>query len=165
MAQPHDPLSASHQQSVAVSAEHDPSVSPDERLQETVSVAGVAARNGRFLLGRRKPGGSQGGRWEFIGGKVGVRERPAHALVREFMEELRVSIEVGPLFYRGSFRNKDVHFTLQVYQVTLLDEEMLLSEHDEVGWFTVDEMLDMELSDSDYGVVEYLQFHDQDEWV
>ena len=33
-------------------------------------VGGIIRRGGKFLLGRRPVGKSQGGHWEFIGGKI-----------------------------------------------------------------------------------------------
>ncbi|MFW6368813.1 MAG: (deoxy)nucleoside triphosphate pyrophosphohydrolase, partial [Spirochaetota bacterium] len=138
-----------------------PSATPDEPLHETMSVAGVVWRNGTGLMAHR-PASSQSelaNKWEFVGGKVANNEGPAVALRREFMEELGVSIHVGPLFYRGSFQHKDTHFTLQAFLVHLQSEEFTLTEHDEVRWLTVDEMVGLDMASSDYGIVEYLMYH------
>ncbi len=138
-----------------------PTASPDEPLQETMSVAGVVYRDGAYLMARRSAHARSdlAGKWEFVGGKVSNNEGPATALRREFKEELGVNILVGPLFYRGSFQHRDTHFTLQVYLVRLLSEEFSLTEHDEARWFTVREMAGLEMASSDYGVFEYLMYH------
>lgn len=138
-----------------------PTASPDEPLQETMSVAGVVHRDGKYLMARRSRHMSSdlAGKWEFVGGKVANDEGPATALRREFAEELGVEIYVGPLFYRGSFQHRDTHFTLQVYLVTLQSEQFTLTEHEEVRWLTVPEMASLEMASSDYGVFEYLTYH------
>ncbi len=135
--------------------------SPDEPLQETMSVAGVVYRDGAYLMARRSSQAKSdlAGKWEFVGGKVSNNEGPATALRREFGEELGVDVNVGPLFYRGSFQHRDTHFTLQVYLVELQSEAFSLSEHDEVRWLTVPEMAKLEMASSDYGVFEYLMYH------
>lgn len=138
-----------------------PSASPDEPLHETMSVAGVVWRHGTCLMAHR-PATSKSNlanKWEFVGGKVANNEGPAVALRREFMEELGVSIHVGPLFYRGSFQHKDIHFTLQAFLVDLESDRFTLAEHDEVRWLTLKEMTGLDMASSDYGIVEYLMYH------
>lgn len=138
-----------------------PSATPDEPLHETMSVAGVVWRSGTCLMAHR-PASSESdlaNKWEFVGGKVANNEGPAVALRREFFEELGVSVKVGPLFYRGSFQHKDIHFTLQAFVVHLESEDFTLSEHDEVRWLTLQEMVGLDMASSDYGIVEYLMYH------
>ncbi|MFP4643198.1 MAG: (deoxy)nucleoside triphosphate pyrophosphohydrolase [Spirochaetales bacterium] len=138
-----------------------PTATPDEPLQETMSVAGVARRGNTYLMAHRAPenGGDLADKWEFIGGKVSNHEAPAAALKREFLEELGVNIRVGPLFYRGSFQHKEVHFTLQAYLVGLVSDDFTLDEHDNVAWVTIEEMADLDMASSDYGIFEYLLYH------
>ena len=57
-------------------------------------VGGIICRDGKYLLGKRPLGKSQGGLWEFVGGKIEPGETPEQALVRECMEEL--GVEVAP---------------------------------------------------------------------
>ncbi len=138
-----------------------PTATPDEPLQETMSVAGVARRGDSYLMAHRAAEGDSdlADKWEFIGGKVGNHEAPAAALKREFLEELGVHIRVGPLFYRGSFQHKEVHFTLQAYLVDLLSENFSLEEHDHVAWVTIEQMAELDMASSDYGIFEYLLYH------
>jgi mutator protein MutT len=49
-------------------------------------VAAVIEREGRVLVGQRKPGGQHPLKWEFPGGKVEAGEKPEAALVRELSE-------------------------------------------------------------------------------
>lgn len=141
--------------------ESSPTATPDEPLQETMSVAGVIYRGGYYLMARRPTDSPSdlAGKWEFVGGKVANHEGPATALRREFEEELGVTVEVGPLFYRGSFQHRETHFTLQVYLVTLLSDDFTLREHEEVRWMRVEDMASLDMASSDYGVFEYLRYH------
>ena len=55
-------------------------------------VGGIICRDGKYLLGKRPLGKSQGGLWEFVGGKIEPGETPEQALARECMEEIDLPI-------------------------------------------------------------------------
>ena len=57
-----------------------------------VAVGILVNANGDVLLGQRPAGKPYAGYWEFPGGKVEAGESIAHALRREFLEELGVEI-------------------------------------------------------------------------
>ena len=57
-----------------------------------VAVGILVDANGDVLLGQRPAGKPYAGYWEFPGGKVEAGESIAHALRREFLEELGVEI-------------------------------------------------------------------------
>ncbi|WP_152557175.1 NUDIX domain-containing protein, partial [Photobacterium sanctipauli] len=58
-------------------------------------VAGVIEKRGQYLLAQRLDGASQGGLWEFPGGKVERSETPEQALERELGEELAIETKTG----------------------------------------------------------------------
>ena len=62
----------------------------------TVVVAAVIERDGRVLIGQRKPGKWHALKWEFPGGKVEPGEALSAALRRELEEELGICAEIGP---------------------------------------------------------------------
>ena len=66
-------------------------------------VAAILERNGRILIGRRKPEQSHPLQWEFPGGKVEAGETPEQALARELEEELGISQTVGEEITRYSY--------------------------------------------------------------
>ena len=64
------------------------------RDKEITEVVGAVIKDGdRYLVGQRAANKSQGGLWEFIGGKIEPGETPEQALARECREELGIEIE------------------------------------------------------------------------
>lgn len=94
-------------------------------------VGGVALRDQRVFLAKRKPGGPHGGLWEFPGGKVEPGESDAAALRRELAEELGAEVDVGALVAVG----RDERVELWCYRVQL-PEVFQPTEAQEHGWFT-----------------------------
>jgi 8-oxo-dGTP diphosphatase len=66
-------------------------------------VAAVIERDGQILIGQRKPGGRQGLKWEFPGGKVEPGEDLRTALARELREELGIDAQIGEEMERYDF--------------------------------------------------------------
>lgn len=116
----------------------------------------MASRDGRWLVAKRNPGGSQGGKWEFPGGKGEEGETAEQALEREFLEELAVKIKVDQRLYTGQFSNRGKDYILEAWAITLLSDRLIPLEHSEVGWFLPAEVLALDLSDSDRQVAEAL---------
>ena len=123
---------------------------------DRLSLCGVVCEAGRYLVARRKPGGTQGGKWEFPGGKQEPGESPEECLVREFLEELSVPVSVGKLLSVVSFANGSKSYRLEAWETTLLGRDFLLAEHQELRWVTLGELGDLDLSDSDRQVADAL---------
>jgi len=121
-----------------------------------LSLCGVVHEAGRYLVARRKPGGSQGGKWEFPGGKLEPGETSDQCLVREFAEELAVPVAVGRRLYVGSFSNGPKDYVLEAWETTLLGREFRLVEHTELRWVDLSDLRTLDLSDSDRQVAEAL---------
>lgn len=66
-------------------------------------VAAILERDGRILIGQRKPEQSHPLQWEFPGGKVEPGEAPPQALARELEEELGIRGAVGEEITRYAF--------------------------------------------------------------
>jgi len=103
-------------------------------------VGGIVRRGNRYLLGRRPMGKTQGGLWEFVGGKIEPGETPEQALARECREE--VDLEVVNIRRRlavtHTYPEKTVHLSLFDCEPAPGAEPKAL-EHMELGWFTADE--------------------------
>ncbi len=123
------------------------------------SVAAVVQRETGVLVARRKPVGESGGLWEFPGGKVEPGERYREALVREFLAEFGVGLEVGRLICRVPFSNAGTGYRLYAFFAEPESDAFILSEHDEIRWLPLDEISRLELMDSDRRVLEHLRAH------
>ena len=82
-------------------------------------VAAVIRRGEAILITRRPDRPGRPGQWEFPGGKVEGGEAEPEALRRELMEELGVSIEVGPLLLRHAHRYPEFEVELAFYAAHL----------------------------------------------
>ena len=100
-------------------------------------------------MARRQAGGALSLRWEFPGGKCRDEEDLAACLQREFEEELEVSITVGEPIGSVPFRHKETDFDLVALEVRMDSEPQALHVHEEYGWFTEEEMIELDLADSD----------------
>ncbi|QEN05774.1 NUDIX domain-containing protein [Thiospirochaeta perfilievii] len=122
------------------------------------SVAGIIKKDQKFLLGKRKPGGSIGGKWEFPGGKVESKESLEDALKREFLEELDVEIEVNKFIVMKDFSTNGHKFKLYAFYIDLKSDNIKYNEHDKFDYFTIDEIkkLGDNFADSDKLLLEHL---------
>lgn len=91
-------------------------------------------------MAQRNNGDSEGGKWEFPGGKVEPGEDPRAALKREFSEELGVEAEAGPALDVVSVRKNDNQLVLLYFQCDLLQNEPVAIDCQQVRWFNPDEV-------------------------
>lgn len=117
-------------------------------------VAAAIFNDGLILACRRAPGKAAAGRWEFPGGKVEDGEDPRAALRRELLEELSVDVEIGELVNRAPTEVGELIIDLATYDATLSDGRPLRStDHDLLGWFTIDELVGLEWATPDLPAV------------
>jgi 8-oxo-dGTP diphosphatase len=103
-------------------------------------VGAAVLRNGRCLATQRSAAMAAPLKWEFPGGKVEQDEDPRVALHRELLEELQVSVKVGPWIARGEAEAGGRLIHLDVYAGTVESGEVRLREHAQFGWFDVAEL-------------------------
>lgn len=122
------------------------------------SIAGIIRKDGKFLIGHRLPSGEMGGRWEFPGGKVDQGETPEQAIVREFNEEMNVSVIPGDLLASVQFTNRHGPVELLAYRVEIPSiDGLALTEHTEIAWATLDEIESLPFVDSDRMLIPFLR--------
>lgn len=113
------------------------------------SVAGIALKEGRFFVARRLPGGPQGGKWEFPGGKVEAGESDAEALVREYREEFGVEARVGEKLAQATFEHGGRVYVLSALRVGIDEARLRLIEHSAWRWASLEEIASLDFVESD----------------
>lgn len=121
--------------------------------------AAIIFKGDKLLLCRRAPESSLPGYWELPGGKIEMDETPQQCLERELDEELSlqgVASEVlGTSTYvysHGSFELMGILFQPEN------EPRPTPTIHDELGWFTKSEALQLNLAPADIPLIEELNF-------
>jgi 8-oxo-dGTP diphosphatase len=104
----------------------------------------IIERHGVILAARRSRAQSQGGYWEFPGGKLASGESPEAAVVREIKEELGVIVEVKRGLAAVTFEYPDKTVTLVPFVCDGTGAVFAAREHEKIRW--VDEKSSRTLS-------------------
>jgi len=99
-----------------------------------VVVAAAILKNGRYLLGKRPPGGMLEGLWEFPGGKVEAGETHEAALRREIQEELGMRVRVGRLIASVDHVYSHLAVTIHLYLCEPTEDKPQAIYHCEIKW-------------------------------
>ena len=113
----------------------------------------IIERGGRVLVARRSRTKSQGGKWEFPGGKLNDGETPRAALVREIEEELGVSIRVGDPLKASTHDYGSFEITLLPFLCAIESGEPVASEHEAIAWCSPADLGTLDWADADMPVV------------
>jgi 8-oxo-dGTP diphosphatase len=116
-------------------------------------VCALIERNGRVLAARRSLVKSQGGKWEFPGGKLHDGESPRDALVREIREELRITILVGDALPPSTHDYGAFAITLIPFRCEIASGEPDPVEHEALAWCALDELASLDWAAADLSVV------------
>lgn len=119
-------------------------------------VCGVAIKDGRVFLARRRPEKSYGGHWELPGGKVESGEAHEVALTRELAEELAVETQIGAFVATGVDQQLGLRIVLHGYLMEMASKPLASSDHDQMGWFSVDELASLPIPPADLPILEAL---------
>lgn len=118
-------------------------------------VAGIIYKDNKFLIAQRNFKKSQGGLWEFPGGKVEKNETYEVALIREIKEEFDAEIQVTEYVGENIHRYPDKDIKLIFYKAKLLSEDIKLLEHENYKWITKDESTNFKFSHADNAIFEF----------
>lgn len=121
-----------------------------------VAAAIIENEQGMVLIARRKEGKSQGGLWEFPGGKIEVDETAENCLRRELLEEMNIAIEPYAFFGGNDHFYGDVHIRLVAYKAKFLSGEIKLIDHDDYTWVGRAQLVEYEFAPADVKFVEML---------
>ena len=116
-----------------------------------VSVAVAVLRyTDKFLVAKRHMHQHQGGKWEFIGGKIDANESAKQALMREVNEEIGLSLNTDQLVFMGKIYHdyQDKKVCLYTYEVYLTKKQyhdfsycQKGLENQALRWLDIDEMI------------------------
>ncbi|MFD4642060.1 (deoxy)nucleoside triphosphate pyrophosphohydrolase [Lentzea sp. NPDC058436] len=120
-----------------------------------VVVGAAVVRDGRLLAQQRSYPESHAGQWELPGGRVEPGEKPEDALVRECVEELGVSVVVGPQVGPDVPLKRDL--VLRIFAAELAGGEPEALEHNAVRWLTAGELPGVDWLPADRVLVPALQ--------
>jgi len=130
----------------------------DRNGRKIVEVVGAIIRQAdRYLVGQRPAGKSQGGKWEFMGGKIEPGETPEQALARECREELDLEIEderiVGAVVHE--YDDRTIRLTLLSCTARSGSVPKAL-EHQQIRWVPRSEMETLDFSAADRELIDAL---------
>lgn len=103
-------------------------------------VAALIWDNDRFLICQRPANKGNPLLWEFVGGKVEKGETMEEALIREFHEELDVTVSVGTPFMDVVYQYPDALVHLTIFNASIISGTPKMLEHNDLRWITADEI-------------------------
>lgn len=112
-------------------------------------VAGIIYKDNKFLIAQRNMKKTQGGLWEFPGGKVEKGESYEGALIREIKEELNADIQVEQYIGENIYHYPEKDIKLIFYRAKLLSKKIKLNEHENCKWITKEKKDNFEFAGAD----------------
>ena len=112
-------------------------------------VAAIIKREDCYLLAKRSKDKYMGLKWEFPGGKVEQNESFKEALSREILEELNVNIEIHKKVAEERYQDEEINIVLHYYLCSLIDNDIVLSEHEAIEWVKKQDFLKYEVVPGD----------------
>lgn len=124
-------------------------------MKKQINVVGaVVMRDGTVLAAQRSPLMSLPGFWEFPGGKIEPGETSQDALAREMREELLCAVSIGDHVETTAHEYDFGVVTLTTFYATLVEGEPKLTEHSEIRWIPVADLLSVDWAPADVPAVE-----------
>ena len=121
-----------------------------------VVAAVITNENNKILITQRNLKKSQGGLWEFPGGKIESGETKEQAIVREIKEELDVNIRADQYIDEKVFNYPENDINLIAIKCSILNGNIVLKEHEDAKWVTSDELVNYNFAPADKFIVNTL---------
>lgn len=121
-----------------------------------VLAALIKNKQGEFLIARRKTALSNGGKWEFPGGKLLAGETPEECLAREIKEEMGIDIDVLNPFHIVNHSSQTKSILLIAYTCNYNGGKIALRDHDQIAWVEPAQAIKYHLSEADKPIAEKL---------
>jgi len=124
-------------------------------VEKYISVAAaIFYKEGRILSAKRSPHKSQGGMWEFPGGKISAQESPEQALKRELFEELGLICEIGNFIGTSKHKYENIAVELHAFEVVDFHGEISLQDHTEIKWIPFETDVNLDWAEADIPLIE-----------
>ena len=123
----------------------------------TEVVAALIWRGDKFMICQRPVHKASALLWEFVGGKVESGETKEQALVRECIEELAITLNVGEIFAEAVHEYPDITVHLTLFNATITEGEPQKLEHNDIRWITPAEIPSYEFSPADSEILEKIK--------
>lgn len=120
-------------------------------------VAAIIQKDNKIIIAKRMANKSMGGFWEFPGGKIEPGETPEESIVRELQEEMNISIKVEKYVGESIYDYGNIVICLLGYLASIKNGDIILKEHDEYKWLTLEEISKFKLAPADIPLVQMLQ--------
>jgi|GEM_PF-176583 len=121
-----------------------------------VAVGVLMNTSGHILLSKRAAHQHQGDLWEFPGGKVEVGESVLGALIREFQEEVNVTIKSAEPLLESSHDYGDKHVLLDVWLSAEFTGEVKGNENQQIRWVAVNDLASYDFPEANKVIIEKL---------
>lgn len=119
-----------------------------------VVAAIITNSEGKILIAQRNLKKSQGGLWEFPGGKIELDETPEEAIVREIKEELNMEIKCNNYFDEKIYEYPDKTIKLIALNCSMISDNYKVLEHEKIAWINLDEFYNFDFAPADVYFVE-----------
>lgn len=122
-----------------------------------VVAAVIKDDSGKILITQRNLKKSQGGLWEFPGGKIEPNETKEQAIIREIKEELTIDINVKNCIDEKIFTYPEKDINLIALECSIINGNIELLEHEDYRWVSSSELENFEFAPADMFIVEKLK--------
>ncbi|NOI66431.1 (deoxy)nucleoside triphosphate pyrophosphohydrolase [Vibrio sp. 99-8-1] len=95
-------------------------------------------------------------KFEFPGGKIEKGESGKQAIVRELKEELHLDVPTADYFMTVEHTYPDFHITMHAYICPVENRDIVLTEHIDAKWLSVEELPSLDWAAADIPFVEKL---------
>lgn len=117
-------------------------------------VAAIIENNdGDILIAKRNSKKSQGGLWEFPGGKIEKNESADDAIKREIKEELNIDIEINKWLIEKRHEYPEKTINLILCSAKWIGGELDLSEHEDSKWIKKEDIFNFQFAEADKEII------------
>lgn len=120
-------------------------------------IKSVNEKGEQVIFATQRGYGEFKGGWEFPGGKIEKGETPSEALKREIMEELDTEIVVGELIDAVEYDYPEFHLSMDCFWCEIINGDLVLKEHEDARWLTVEQLDDVEWLPADIQVIDLIK--------